>query len=113
MRSNAHSYRNWGEGLGNDPSYPAGWAGMGVKVPSARDGGVTGIMNPVVMNADKGAGNTERHALSSSAWRFTERTVEIFHKGKRVGAHMRGSGNRRHTTIAEHMPSAHRRALSR
>ena len=23
MRSNAHSYRNWGEGLGNDPSYPA------------------------------------------------------------------------------------------
>ena len=41
-----------------------------VKVPSARDGGVTGIMNPVVMNADKGAGNTERHALSSSAWRF-------------------------------------------
>ena len=24
VRSNAHSYRNWGEGLGNDPSYPAG-----------------------------------------------------------------------------------------
>ena len=23
VRSNAHSYRNWGEGLGNDPSYPA------------------------------------------------------------------------------------------
>ncbi len=22
VRSNAHSYRNWGEGLGNDPSYP-------------------------------------------------------------------------------------------
>ena len=41
--------------------------------------------------------------------RITERTVEIFHKGKRVAAHMRGSGNRRHTTIAEHMPSAHRR----
>ena len=27
-------------------------------------------MNPVMMNADKGADNTERHALSSSAWRF-------------------------------------------
>ena len=26
-----------------------------------------------------------------------------------MAAHMRGSGNRRHTTIAEHMPSAHRR----
>ncbi len=23
VRSTAHSYRNWGEGLGNDPSYPA------------------------------------------------------------------------------------------
>ena len=23
VRSNAHSYRNRGEGLGNDPSYPA------------------------------------------------------------------------------------------
>ncbi len=41
--------------------------------------------------------------------RITERTVEIFHKGKRVAAHMRGSGNRRHTTVAEHMPSSHRR----
>ena len=47
-----------------------------VNVPSARDGGVTGIMNPVVMNADKGAGNTERHALSSSAWRFATRILD-------------------------------------
>ena len=23
VRSNAHSYRDWGEGLGDDPSYPA------------------------------------------------------------------------------------------
>ncbi len=44
--------------------------------------------------------------------RITERTVEVFHKGKRVAAHMRGSGNRRHTTVAEHMPSAHRRHAS-
>ena len=49
--------------------------GLLVNVPSARDGGVTGIMNPVVMNADKGAGNTERHALSSSAWRFATRIL--------------------------------------
>ena len=47
-----------------------------VNVPSARDGGVTGITNPVVMNADKGAGNTERHALSSSAWRFATRILD-------------------------------------
>ncbi len=32
--------------------------------------------------------------------RITERTVEVFHKGRRVAAHMRGSGNRRHTTDA-------------
>ena len=51
------------------------------------------------------------HALArQKLWaRLTERTVEIFHKGKRVAAHMRGSGSRHHTTVAEHMPSSHRR----
>lgn len=51
------------------------------------------------------------HALAKQKlWvRLTERAVEIFHKGKRVAVHMRGSGNRRHTTTAEHMPSSHRR----
>ena len=41
--------------------------------------------------------------------RFTGRIVEIFHRGKRIACHMRGSPNRRHTTLPEHMPSAHRR----
>jgi len=51
------------------------------------------------------------HALArQTLWaRITDRTVEIFHKGKRIAAHMRASGNRRHTTTPEHMPSAHRR----
>ena len=51
------------------------------------------------------------HALAKQKlWvRITDRTVEVFHKGKRVAAHMRGSGNRRHTTVAEHMSSSHRR----
>lgn len=51
------------------------------------------------------------HALAKQKlWaRITDRTVEIFHNGKRVAAHVRGSGNRRHTTTPEHMPSAHRR----
>ena len=51
------------------------------------------------------------HALAKQKlWvRITDRTVEVFHKAKRVAAHMRGSGNRRHTTVAEHMPSSHRR----
>ena len=39
----------------------------------------------------------------------TDRTVEVFHKGKRVAAHLRAAGNRRHTTTPEHMPSSHRR----
>ena len=52
------------------------FATSAVNVPSARDGGVTGIMIHVVMNADKGAGNTERHALSSSAWRFATRILD-------------------------------------
>ena len=41
--------------------------------------------------------------------RITDRTVEVFHKGRRVAAHLRGAANRRHTTVTEHMPSAHRR----
>jgi transposase len=41
--------------------------------------------------------------------RFTARTVEIFHKGERIAAHQRMSGNHRHTTVPEHMASSHRR----
>lgn len=41
--------------------------------------------------------------------RITARTVEIFLGCQRIAAHMRGSGNGRHTTVPEHMPSSHRR----
>jgi transposase len=41
--------------------------------------------------------------------RLTERTVEIFHRGQRVAAHVRRYGGPRHATLPEHMPSAHRR----
>ena len=41
--------------------------------------------------------------------RITARTVEIFLGGERIAVHMRGSGNGRHTTVREHMPSSHRR----
>src|ERR1700752_852234 len=41
--------------------------------------------------------------------RFTARTVESFHKGERIAAHQRMSGNHKHTTVPEHMASSHRR----
>ncbi len=41
--------------------------------------------------------------------RLTARTVEILVKGERIAAHRRMSGNHKHTTLAEHMPSSHRR----
>jgi transposase len=41
--------------------------------------------------------------------RITTKTVELFHRGKRVATHLRAYAPRRHTTVAEHMPSAHRR----
>jgi transposase len=48
--------------------------------------------------------------LGYKLWaRFTDRTVEIFAAGKRIACHLRGRANRRHTTLTEHMPSAHRR----
>ncbi|MCF8709854.1 IS21 family transposase [Rhizorhapis sp. SPR117] len=50
-----------------------------------------------------------RHARAAVEVRITARTVEIFAIGERIAAHMRGSGNGRHTTINDHMPSSHRR----
>jgi transposase len=41
--------------------------------------------------------------------RITDRTVEIFHRGARVAVHVRSPLRHRHTTVPEHMPSAHRR----
>jgi transposase len=41
--------------------------------------------------------------------RITQTTIEVFHRGVRVASHQRSAVARRHTTIPEHMPSAHRR----
>jgi len=41
--------------------------------------------------------------------RFTAQTVEVFDNSKRVAAHMRSPSKRGHTTLRDHMPSAHRR----
>jgi len=50
-----------------------------------------------------------RFARAEVEVRFTVRTVEIFFKGERIAVHHRMSGNHKHTTVAEHMPSSHRR----
>ena len=48
--------------------------------------------------------------LRETMWaRITARTVEVFHHGQRVAAHVRSSSNRKHTTVRDHMPSSHRR----
>src|SRR3954452_5311132 len=41
--------------------------------------------------------------------RITAKTVEIFHRGKLVAAHLRGLRAHRPTTVPDHMPSSHRR----
>ena len=41
--------------------------------------------------------------------RITAATIEIFHRGKRIASHRRSLRPHRPTTVAEHMPSAHRR----
>jgi transposase/DNA replication protein DnaC len=50
-----------------------------------------------------------RFARSEVEVRLTGRSVEIFVKGERIAVHMRSSGNGKHTTAADHMPSSHRR----
>lgn len=50
------------------------------------------------------------HSLArQEVWaRITRHGVEILHGGKRVAAHARSRLKGKHTTIAEHMPAAHR-----
>jgi transposase len=43
--------------------------------------------------------------------RLTARTVEILHRGRRVAAHGRSFTRFAHTTLAEHLPAAHRAHL--
>jgi transposase len=50
-----------------------------------------------------------RFAREQVEARITANTIEIFHKGERIAAHRRSSGNGKHTTTPDHMPSAHRR----
>jgi transposase len=50
-----------------------------------------------------------RFAREAVEVRLTGRTVEVFVKGERIAAHVRSSGNGKHTTVQEHMPSSHRR----
>lgn len=40
--------------------------------------------------------------------RLTAQTVEFLHKGQRVASHVRGGVPYKYTTVAEHMPPAHR-----
>jgi transposase len=50
-----------------------------------------------------------RFARAEVEVRLTGRTVEIFARGERIAVHLRSSGNAKHTTVADHMPSSHRR----
>lgn len=43
--------------------------------------------------------------------RFTDKTVEIFHRGRRVASHVRSYLIGKHTTLPEHMPKSHQRYL--
>jgi transposase len=48
--------------------------------------------------------------LREDLWaRVTASTVEVFHRGQRIAAHVRSCLSRRHSTNPEHMPSSHRR----
>jgi transposase len=50
-----------------------------------------------------------RYARAEVDARLTARTVEVFLRGERIAVHRRGSGDGKHTTVPEHMPSSHRR----
>jgi len=43
--------------------------------------------------------------------RITDYTIEILHGGRRIASHPRSPAKGQHTTVAEHMPAAHRAHL--
>ena len=48
--------------------------------------------------------------IGQEMWaRYTAKTVEVFHRDKRIATHIRSYVKRGHTTLPEHMPSSHRR----
>ena len=50
-----------------------------------------------------------RVARAEVVGRLSACGVGFLHKGERIAVHLRASGNRKHTTVPEHMPSSHRR----
>ena len=62
------------------------------------------------IEVDKHYYSVPHKLLREKVWaRTTPRTVEVFHRAKRVASHIRSSSNRRHTTVPDHMPKAHQR----
>jgi transposase len=51
---------------------------------------------------DKHYYSVPHQLLREKVWaRITARTIEVFHRGKRIAAHVRSSSNRKHTTVRE------------
>lgn len=71
--------------------------------------GVSGAPGWIITSRSSGYSVPYRFAREQVEARITANTIEIFHKGERIAAHRRSSGNGKHTTIPDHMPSAHRR----
>ena len=62
------------------------------------------------VQVDKHCYSVPHNLVRQKLWvRASKRTIEAFLKGKRVASHARGAPNYQHTTISQHMPSAHRR----
>jgi transposase len=82
----------------------------GARAASESQGDCVAIVRDYHVEIDKHFYSVpHRFARAEVEARLTPRTVEIFAKGERVAAHLRSSGNGRHTTVPEHMPSSHRR----
>jgi transposase len=67
-------------------------------------------IEPTHVEVEKHYYSVPHGLLREAMWaRITARTVEVFHRGKRVATHVRSSSNRKHTTVRDHMPSSHQR----
>jgi transposase len=70
------------------------------------------LLRPVDLGEEFGSAGAETAHLAGVEFgdvRIADNTVEVFHKGQQIASHARAPNRRGHTTVADHMPSAHRR----
>ena len=95
--------------LGEDLDGPTGQSDLdGFACEAIGHAVIMAIDVDVIIDADPAGAPLGEH-IGLDRQRLQRGAVEVFARGERIAAHLRSSGNGKHTSVQEHMPSSHRR----